>query len=79
MFIVNLAISDLCMITTQGLPVSVNIVLEDHFMYGAFMCQIYACIGGIFGNYFCQLLLWQTVKIFFYKSYHYHGDFVLPL
>lgn len=53
MFIINLAVSDLCMISTQGLPVSLNVVLDDHFMYGALMCKVYACIGGIFGKKNC--------------------------
>ena len=50
MFIVNLAFSDLCMMTTQGLPVAINAFVQDHWMWGALICKIYACIGGIFGN-----------------------------
>ena len=49
-FIVNLAFSDLCMITTQGLPCSINIFFSDYWMFGALFCRIYACLGGIFGK-----------------------------
>lgn len=50
LFIVNLAFSDLCMMTTQALPVSINAFVEDVWMYGPLMCRVYACIGGIFGT-----------------------------
>ena len=50
LFIVNLAFSDLCMMTTQSLPVSINAFVEDVWMYGPLMCRVYACIGGIFGT-----------------------------
>lgn len=50
MFIVNLAFSDLCMITTQGLPVAINVFSQDFWMWGAFGCRLYACLGGIFGT-----------------------------
>ena len=49
-FIVNLAFSDLCMMTTQGLPVVINAFAADHWMWGAKLCEIYACLGGIFGT-----------------------------
>ena len=49
-FIVNLAFSDLCMITTQGLPCSINLFFGDHWMFGALLCRVYACLGGIFGT-----------------------------
>ena len=52
MFIVNLALSDLAMMTTQGLAVSVNAFMQDYWMYSALGCKIYACLGGIFGKYF---------------------------
>jgi len=50
LFIVNLAFSDLCMMTTQGLPVVINAFAADHWMWGATVCRIYACLGGIFGT-----------------------------
>ncbi len=49
MFIVNLALSDLLMMTTQGLPVVINAFASDVWMWGATICRVYACIGGIFG------------------------------
>jgi hypothetical protein len=49
-FIVNLALSDLLMMSTQGLPVAINAFMSQHFMYSSAMCRIYGCIGGIFGN-----------------------------
>merc|ERR1711936_494151 len=48
-FIVNLAFSDLCMMTTQGLPCVINAFVSDFWMWGAFLCKLYACVGGIFG------------------------------
>ena len=36
--------------TTQGLPVVINAFASDYWMYGPLMCQVYACIGGIFGT-----------------------------
>ena len=49
-FIVNLAFSDMCMITTQGLPCVITAFASDHWMFGALLCEVYACLGGIFGN-----------------------------
>ena len=49
-FIVNLAFSDLCMMTTQGLPCVINAFVSDFWMWGASLCRVYACIGGIFGT-----------------------------
>lgn len=54
MFIVNLAFSDMCMMTTQGLPVAINAFVQDYWMWGATVCQVYACIGGIFGT--CSIM-----------------------
>lgn len=50
MFIVNLAFSDLCMMTTQGFPVVINGFASDVWMYGATLCKVYAFLGGIFGK-----------------------------
>ena len=35
--------------TTQGLPVVINAFASDFWMWGATLCRVYACIGGIFG------------------------------
>jgi hypothetical protein len=40
MFIVNLAFSDMCMITTQGLPVAINAFVQDYWMWGAKICEV---------------------------------------
>ena len=36
MFVVNLAFSDLCMMTTMGLPVIINAFTQRYWMWGAF-------------------------------------------
>merc|ERR1719219_1053010 len=35
--------------TTQGFPVVFNAFMSDHWMWGATLCKVYACLGGIFG------------------------------
>ena len=37
------------MMTTQGFPVVINAFASDFWMWGATLCRVYACIGGIFG------------------------------
>ncbi len=49
-FVLNLALSDLIMFTTHGLPMCLNMFLSDHWIYGVLGCQLYACLGGICGN-----------------------------
>ena len=36
MFVVNLAFSDLCMMTTMGLPVIINAFTQRYWMWGPF-------------------------------------------
>lgn len=50
MFIVNLAFSDLCMMSTQGFPVIINAFLADVWMWGAETCRVYAFLGALFGK-----------------------------
>ena len=50
MFIVNLAFSDMCMMTTMGLPVVINAFVQDRWMWGALGCEIYAFTGALFGQ-----------------------------
>jgi len=50
MFVVNLAVSDACMMFCMGPPVTVNAFVQRYWMYGAFACQLYACIGAICGT-----------------------------
>jgi len=50
MFICNLALADLCMITSQTLPCIFNCFYERYWVWGVLGCQVYACVGGIFGT-----------------------------
>eukprot|EP00095_Tigriopus_kingsejongensis_P007511 maker-scaffold103_size370364-snap-gene-0.19 protein:Tk07511 transcript:maker-scaffold103_size370364-snap-gene-0.19-mRNA-1 annotation:"opsin" len=50
MFVVNLAFSDLCMMTFMGPSVAVNAFVSDYWIYGALYCQLYGLIGAIFGT-----------------------------
>jgi len=50
MFVVNLAFSDLCMMTTQGLPVAINMFISRYWAFGVLACRVYACLGAIFGT-----------------------------
>jgi len=50
MFVVNLAASDLVMMTTMGLPVTINAFTQRYWMWGVLACQLYACIGAICGT-----------------------------
>ena len=68
MFIINLAFSDLCMITTQGLPVTISAFASDHWIYGALICQIYACLGGIFGKHCTLLMVFYKVNFDYYRN-----------
>ena len=43
MFVVNLAFSDLCMMTTMGLPVVINSFTQRYWMWGAFGDNIVNC------------------------------------
>ena len=36
MFVVNLAVSDLIMMTTQGMPVTINAFTQRYWMWGNF-------------------------------------------
>lgn len=50
MFVVNLAFSDLVMMTTMGLPVTINAFTNRYWMWGVLGCQLYAMIGAICGT-----------------------------
>jgi len=54
MFVVNLAFSDLCMMTTMGLPVIINAFTQRYWMWGPFACRLYGCFGAIFGT--CSIM-----------------------
>ena len=50
MFIVNLAISDVGIMLTQGPLMFINAFTSDFWMWGSMLCKIYGCLGGIFGK-----------------------------
>ena len=54
MFVVNLAISDLVMMTTQGVPVILNGFMQRYWMWGKLWCDIYAFTGAVTGT--CSIL-----------------------
>jgi len=49
-FIINLALSDLIMMLTHGLPVGINIFIKRYWMWGVLNCKIFAMLGGITGT-----------------------------
>ena len=51
MFVVNLALSDCGIMLTQGPLMFINAFYDNHWMWGPFLCKLYGCTGGIFGNY----------------------------
>lgn len=50
MFIVNLALSDLLMMTCMGPTVTVNVFVQRYWMWGAFGCKVYGFIGAVCGT-----------------------------
>ena len=68
MFVVNLAVSDLIMMTTMGLPVIVNGFTQRYWMWGKYdmmitdlifssgklWCDIYGFLGAVCGT--CSIL-----------------------
>jgi len=65
MFVVNLALSDLIMMTTMGLPVVINAYTQRYWMWGALGCDLYACIGAICGT--CSIM---TMVVIGYDRYN---------
>ncbi len=49
MFVVNLAFSDMCMMITQFPMFVYNSFNGGQWLFGPFMCELYACTGSIFG------------------------------
>ena len=64
MLMVNLAISDLGIFTTQGPLMFINAFASPFWMWGSFMCRLYGCLGGIFGV--CSLM---TLTFIAYDRY----------
>ena len=54
MFVVNLALSDFCMMLTQAWPVIINAFSQRFWMWGKFGCQLYGATGAITGV--CSIL-----------------------
>ena len=52
MFILNLAVSDVGIMLTQGPLMFINAFASDFWMWGSLMCRIYGALGGIFGKKF---------------------------
>jgi len=50
MFVVNLAFSDLVMMTTMGWPVIVNAWTQRYWMFGKFACEMYGFLGALTGT-----------------------------
>ena len=54
MFVVNLAVSDFCMMLTQAWPVIINAFTQRYWMWGKLGCQLYGATGAITGV--CSIL-----------------------
>ena len=54
MFVVNLALSDFCMMLTQAWPVIINAFSQRFWMWGSLGCQLYGATGAITGV--CSIL-----------------------
>jgi len=50
MFVVNLALSDLVMMTTMGPTVTVNVFMQRYWAWGAFGCKLYGFTGAVCGT-----------------------------
>jgi len=49
MFVVNLAVSDLIMMTTMGPTVTINVFMQRYWVWGAFGCKLYGFAGAVCG------------------------------
>lgn len=85
MFVVNLAFSDLCMMTSMGLPVTINSFLADHWIWGSFLCKIYGCLGALFGKARIERLVHRVSSDLFSTHTRHHvpghhgGNWLRPL
>lgn len=50
MFVVNLALSDLLMMTTMGPTVTINVFMQRYWVWGAFGCKLYGFTGAVCGT-----------------------------
>lgn len=65
MFVVNLAVSDLIMMTTQGLPVVINAFTLRYWMWGVLGCSVYGAVGAVCGT--CSIM---TMVVIGYDRYN---------
>jgi len=65
MFVVNLAVSDLIMMTTQGLPVTINAFSQRYWMWGNTGCAVYGAVGATCGT--CSIM---TMVVIGYDRYN---------
>ena len=80
MFVVNLAVSDLVMMTTQGMPVVINAFTQRYWMWGnlgrhdrslhcnrmrAAGCAVYGAVGAVCGT--CSIM---TMVVIGYDRYN---------
>jgi len=65
MFVVNLALSDLIMMLTMGLPVVINAYTQRYWMWGNLGCELYGFIGAVCGT--CSIL---TMVVIGYDRYN---------
>ena len=54
MLFVNLAFSDLAIITCKGPLMVINAFTSRFWLYGVLMCKLYGFLGGVFGT--CSLV-----------------------
>ena len=58
-FILNLAVSDLVMMTGQALPIFFNAWISDYWCWGVLGCRLYAVHGAVVGT----VSIWTMVII----------------
>ena len=75
MFVVNLAFSDLCMMTTMGLPVIINAFTQRYWMWGAFgKCPTKIIVCLVISQVFCRMPpLWVPGSSFWDVLHHVYG------
>ena len=77
LFVVNLAFSDLCMMTTMGLPVVINAFTQRYWMWGAFgkrLCNMHGKLSEHKHFYYLRMSpLWMPWSHLWHLLYHVHG------
>eukprot|EP00096_Caligus_rogercresseyi_P013379 TRINITY_DN6038_c0_g1_i1.p1 TRINITY_DN6038_c0_g1~~TRINITY_DN6038_c0_g1_i1.p1 ORF type:complete len:378 (+),score=135.11 TRINITY_DN6038_c0_g1_i1:116-1249(+) len=65
MFVINLALSDLFMMTTMGPLVTINVFMQRYWAWGVFGCKLYGCIGAV-----CGVVSILTMVVIGYDRYN---------